>query len=102
MKYVHELNSMAVMKALLSYLREENGWCLEAGAGKKDFYCGLFAEMGESTMVIEPIVTPQLREVLERYPSIELIEGCLGDRIGKQIVFRGRHDNDDLASTSGD
>lgn len=66
-----------------------DGCCLDVGVGTFAFYCELFAQLGFSTIAVEPSPVLHLRRLCDRH-SIQLIEACLSDHNGTQTLYMGQ------------
>ncbi|NJL46441.1 MAG: FkbM family methyltransferase [Leptolyngbyaceae cyanobacterium SM2_5_2] len=84
----------ACCQALLQYLLPEldphrQGLCVDVGVGTFAFYCELFAQLGFTTVAVEPAPTEQLRAISQRH-GIQLLELCLSDQVGTQTLHLGQ------------
>ncbi len=68
---------------------QQEGICLDVGVGTFAFYCELFAQLGFTTIAVEPLPTNRLRAVCDQN-SIQLIEQCLSSETGQQKLHIGR------------
>ncbi|QDZ40907.1 FkbM family methyltransferase [Euhalothece natronophila Z-M001] len=65
------------------------GVCFDIGVGDFAFYCQLFAQLGFSTIAVEPSPVRKLKQVCNRN-SIQLLECCLSDKNGTQTLHLGK------------
>ncbi|MDR9405462.1 MAG: FkbM family methyltransferase [Halothece sp. Uz-M2-17] len=65
------------------------GTCIDVGVGSFAFYCDLFAQLGFSTIAIEPSPNKKLRRICQRN-SIQLLECCLSNKNGNQALHLGK------------
>ncbi|MEO1294738.1 MAG: FkbM family methyltransferase [Cyanobacteria bacterium J06636_16] len=80
----------ALLKQILPDIDpDREGLCFDIGVGTFAFYCELFAQLGFTTIAVEPLPTDKLRVVCQRYP-IQLIEQCLSNRVGTQSLYTGQ------------
>ncbi|MGF1521582.1 MAG: FkbM family methyltransferase [Leptolyngbyaceae cyanobacterium] len=80
----------ALLKQILPDIDpDKKGLCFDIGVGTFAFYCELFAQLGFTTIAVEPLPTDKLRLVCQRYP-IQLIEQCLSNRVGTQSLYIGQ------------
>jgi FkbM family methyltransferase len=80
----------ALLKPILPKLDPtRTGVCFDIGVGTFAFYCELFAQLGFTTVAVEPSPTDTLRAICRKYP-IHLIEQCLSDRVGTQTLHMGQ------------
>lgn len=66
------------------------GVCIDVGVGNFAFYCELFARLGFSSIAVEPLPVPKLREICQHY-SITLVEACLSEIDGTQTLYLGTY-----------
>lgn len=64
------------------------GFCIDVGVGTFAFYCEVFAKLGYPTIAVEPLPVKKLRQIIDIYP-IQLIESCLSNVDGKQLLYLG-------------
>ncbi|MEA5579600.1 FkbM family methyltransferase [Anabaena sp. UHCC 0451] len=67
---------------------KKTGFCIDVGVGTFAFYCEVFAKLGYPTIAVEPLPVKKLRQLTEIYP-IQLIESCLSNIDGKQLLYLG-------------
>jgi FkbM family methyltransferase len=80
----------ALLKQFLPILDpQKEGICFDVGVGTFALYCELFAQLGFTTIAVEPLPTNRLRAVCDRN-SIQLIEQCLSSETGQQKLHIGR------------
>lgn len=80
----------ALLKQILPSLDpEQTGLCFDVGVGTFAFYCELFAQLGFTTVAVEPCPTDRLLAICQRHP-IQLIEQCLSDQVGTQTLHLGQ------------
>ncbi|MGF1568020.1 MAG: methyltransferase [Nodosilinea sp.] len=83
----------ALLKQILPELDpDRSGVCFDVGVGTFAFYCELFAQLGFTTVAVEPAPTDTLRAICQRYP-IQLIEQCLSAQVGTQTLHMGQFAN---------
>lgn len=80
-------------QALLAEIIQEidpqrEGFCIDVGVGTFAFYCEIFARLGYPTIAVEPLPIKKLKQISETY-SIQLIESCLSNIDGKQMLYLG-------------
>ena len=79
----------ALLKQILPDLDpQRGGLCFDIGVGTFAFYCQLFAQLGFTSIAVEPLPTKKLRALCQHY-HIPLIEQCLSDRVGTQTLHMG-------------
>ena len=84
--------TQAVVAELLPNLdSDRQGVCLDVGVGTFSFYCQTFAELGFTTVVVEPMPVPEVHELCQAH-NIKLIEACLSDHDGTQTLYLGTWD----------
>jgi FkbM family methyltransferase len=95
----------ALLRSILPDLDpQRKGICFDIGVGTFAFYCELFAELGFTTVAVEPSPTNKLRKICQSR-DIQLIEQCLSDRVGTQTLYLGkfaRFPNSNFSSLDGD
>jgi len=95
----------ALLESLLPELDpDRQGLCVDVGVGTFAFYCELFAQLGFTTMAVEPSPTDKLRAICQQH-SISLIEQCLSDQVGTQTLHMGQFAklaNSNFSSLSAD
>ncbi|NJL45621.1 MAG: methyltransferase [Leptolyngbyaceae cyanobacterium SM2_3_12] len=80
----------ALLKQILPTLDpKRTGLCVDVGVGTFAFYCELFAQMGFTTVAMEPCPTDKLLNICQRYP-IQLIQQCLSNQVGTQTLHMGQ------------
>ena len=80
----------ALLKQILPTLDpQRQGLCLDVGVGTFAFYCQMFAQLGFSTIAIEPLPIPKLRQICQRH-HIQLLETCLSNQTGTQTFYGGQ------------
>jgi FkbM family methyltransferase len=67
---------------------KKEGFCIDVGVGTFAFYCEVFAKLGYHTIAVEPLPVKKLKQITDVYP-IQLIESCLSNLDGKQLLYLG-------------
>ncbi|NJL90237.1 MAG: FkbM family methyltransferase [Coleofasciculaceae cyanobacterium SM2_1_6] len=84
--------TQAVVAELLPNLdSDRRGVCIDVGVGTFSFYCQTFAELGFTTLAIEPMPVPEVHTLCKTH-NIKLIEACLSDHDGTQTLYLGAWD----------
>ena len=79
-----------LLRKILPYLDlPREGICFDVGVGDFAFYCDLFAQLGFSTVAVEPSPNRKLKRLCHRN-SIQLLECCLSDQNGTQALHLGK------------
>ena len=86
-------------QALLAHLLpsvdpHRTGIAVDIGVGTFAFYCELFADLGFSTIAVEPRPARALRSVC-RKKRIKLLETCISDRKGPVRLYLGAYNNEE-------
>ncbi|MBD2652428.1 FkbM family methyltransferase [Synechocystis sp. FACHB-383] len=81
-------------QALLAQLLPEvdpqrQGVCIDVGVGTFAFYCQIFAELGFTSLAIEPLPVKALKKLAE-HPKLTLLSVCLSDQNGEQTLYVGK------------
>jgi FkbM family methyltransferase len=80
----------ALLRQVLPILDpHQEGTCFDVGVGTFALYCELFAQLGFTTIAVEPLPDKRLRAVCERN-SIQLIEQCLSSETGQRTLHIGQ------------
>ncbi|MFP4134803.1 MAG: FkbM family methyltransferase [Halothece sp.] len=80
----------SLLKTFLPYIdAKREGICFDIGVGSFAFYCDLFAQLGFSTVAVEPSPNRKLKRLCQRN-SIQLLECCLSDQNGTQALHLGK------------
>lgn len=67
---------------------KKEGYCVDVGVGTFAFYCEVFAKLGYPTVAVEPLPVKKLKQISTRH-NIRLIEKCLSNLDGKQLLYLG-------------
>lgn len=86
-----ERATMAVLERALANV-DRSEYCFEAGAGTGNFYAEMFRRLGHWPLVIEPMPTPALEDLIGK-GGIDLAEVALGAFNGQAPLYTG-HDAD--------
>lgn len=79
----------ALLKRILPEVDpQKSGYCVDVGVGTFAFYCELFAQLGFTTIAVEPSPVKKLKKLCDRR-SIQLVEACLSDKNGTQTLYMG-------------
>ena len=67
---------------------QKAGYFIDVGVGTFAFYCEVFAKLGYPTIAVEPLPVKKLKQISDR-DNIQLIEKCLSNLDGKQLLYLG-------------